>query len=175
MPDQQETLNEARRLIQLQKYEQARGVLWTIRDHPTAKQWLVKLDEIDSPFVNNTRNQPNTSHLNQITNVFVKHGWKISSQTQYGVALETKKAPKYWKEVLLFELACLVLIVTTHSLEGLFAGAIAGGVALEFLSPRSKRVNAHIELLDDDSVQVTSNRRYLNAIYPAGYSGRIRT
>lgn len=39
----------AKELIQEHKYDEARGILKTI-NHPTAKKWLRRIDELDPPF-----------------------------------------------------------------------------------------------------------------------------
>jgi len=52
----QEQLTAARDLIKAKRYQEARQVLKVIADHPTARVWLAKLDEIapevpeDDPF-----------------------------------------------------------------------------------------------------------------------------
>ncbi|MCD4685779.1 MAG: hypothetical protein K8S97_07570 [Anaerolineae bacterium] len=45
----QEQMERARALIKAKRYAEARAILMGI-DHPTAQQWLAKLDELDSPF-----------------------------------------------------------------------------------------------------------------------------
>ncbi|MBZ0321402.1 MAG: hypothetical protein K8L91_33630, partial [Anaerolineae bacterium] len=43
-----EALLEARELIKAKRYDEARFILKSI-DHPTAKEWLAKLDQIAPP------------------------------------------------------------------------------------------------------------------------------
>lgn len=54
----QSTLETARSLIQQKKYKDARKLLNTIPDDPTARKWLARLDEISPEPVNVGQNRP---------------------------------------------------------------------------------------------------------------------
>lgn len=45
----EEQLSRAKALIQAKQYDQARAILAGM-DHPTARKWLAKIDEMDNPF-----------------------------------------------------------------------------------------------------------------------------
>lgn len=49
MANEKEQMLRARELIKQKRYDDARAILFTV-NHPTAQQWLAKLDEIDPPF-----------------------------------------------------------------------------------------------------------------------------
>src|SRR5258706_15999809 len=65
---QREKMLEARQLISEKRYAEARRVLEAI-DHPTARQWLQKLDEIESrPTASKPALRPSAPNDNQATN-----------------------------------------------------------------------------------------------------------
>jgi hypothetical protein len=49
MASEQERLGRARTLIQAKKYQEARSILEPIKEHPTARQWLARLDQLAPP------------------------------------------------------------------------------------------------------------------------------
>ncbi len=58
-------LARAKVLIQSKQYDQARTILANL-DHPTARKWLAKIDEMDDPFVRSSQSSnklPSSSNI----------------------------------------------------------------------------------------------------------------
>ncbi len=107
-----EKMLEAKSLIEKRQYSQARQILETV-DHPRAREWLGKLDEIElgNPFpVSSNRNIIPVSTpaykapiptFQDIMLTMTQHDWTIKLQMQNFVQFEKKKLPNAWLAALL--------------------------------------------------------------------------
>jgi hypothetical protein len=82
---------EAKSLIQQKQYDEARTILETI-NHPTAEQWLAKLDAMEAPR-QRTNHYPLEAEdpedlLDDAVAIFVERGWVVTSQTNESIQLE---------------------------------------------------------------------------------------
>ncbi len=119
-----ERMFQARNFIKNKQYAEARPLLEQV-DHPKAREWLAKIDEIelDDAFEVNVSSLPSPSLSTQTiwdrsTNPFlllqgavacmVRHKWILKSQTDNRALLEKKQNPSVWVSAILIALLALL-------------------------------------------------------------------
>lgn len=93
----QDRLTQARDLIQQRRFNEARQMLAGL-DHPTAQQWLQRLDEVElgDPFA---AGRPVTIHplppirLDAAADILITKGWKVVTQSQTVMRFAKKQLP----------------------------------------------------------------------------------
>lgn len=76
----QEQLLQARKLIKEKHYDEAREILYFM-DNPTAKKWIEKLEEIDSPF---TESPAQSAPTTQFVDPYADGSSEINAKNLFG-------------------------------------------------------------------------------------------
>lgn len=153
-------LEIAARLIQQKRYTEARDILADI-DHPKAREWLAR--------INAMRRTRGT--ITPVVKALVTDGWRVTSQTEKSASLEKKRGTN---GLIVFLLA--VISVGIFLFIDILWGIVAFIICLLLIALNNatqRSANALVSLQPDGSVDVTSSVRYLNAVYPPGYQGKI--
>jgi hypothetical protein len=115
--DIESSLGEARELIQVKKYSQARSILESLGDNPTAKRWLAKLDDVElfgGSAVKKRGVDDSTMSRRMMDDailLFTQQGWNVKVQMTEMVQLEKKRGPSG---------IAAFLIILLFSLLGMF-------------------------------------------------------
>lgn len=189
----QTILAAARQLIEQKQYAEARAILLTIQDDPTAVRWLAKLDErfgqsqpvIPAPPSQQypmdrreeralrrqaTRELVNDELLEYVIAAFVQKDWKLISQTERSASFEKSNNNAAFAALLVMgALLVFLFLSSTYGLICLVTVAVL--IGLSFLT--QKRGNAQVTAMNDGSVRVVSNNKNVSNTYDAEYRGRI--
>lgn len=194
----QAILGAAKELITQKKYDEARAILMTIKDHPTAAKWLAKLNAPPYAPVNEAlvaytpmpqypvvpppnygwqdqqsvmmESRQRAADFDYIVASFVQKDWTVKSQSRETASLE-KGVRSVGLAILLGIIALLVFMFYDLLLGAL---CIVGALVLVALNNATKRnKNAYVSVTPDGSVQVKSNKRGVSALYSRGYRGKV--
>jgi hypothetical protein len=147
-------MEQARELIREKHYSEARSILKTV-NHPKAREWLKRLDEIAPSDVDDIA-EPDWSSLSAPANspliqdaiaIFAQRDWSMLSQSPGVVQMEKKKGTNPW--------ASAILIVILGLLGALIVaiGSATSGKAVATIKP---------ETAGGISVTIKGKTRYAN-------------
>ena len=108
--------------------------------------------------------------LASVMSLFVQKGWKVTTQTEHSASLE-KKASSVLLAVVLGSIALLIFLFS-NTLIGIIAIVVV--LLLVALNNATKKSGTvQINILKDGTIQVSSNIRSINGVYPPSNTGNI--
>lgn len=140
-----DTLTQARELIQQRRFSEARHILSGL-NHPTAQQWLQRIDEAElgDPFADMRRPQEQklpAVRLDPAADILINKGWKVLTQSQSVMRFSKKQLPSWG----------ITLLATI--LFSLFGSAI---ICLAIATSRERYIT--LEVTDRNSIIVRSDQ-----------------
>ncbi len=107
--------------------------------------------------------------LANVISLFVQKGWKVTSQTEHSASLEKKASS-----------TVLAIVLGIFALLIFFANMVIGIIAIVAVlllialnNATKKSGTAQISILQNGTVQVSSNISSINGVYPPSESGNL--